>query len=666
MQYVSPLQPPAMRRFFLYTIFSLIFLQSAGLAQVRPGFLYNPNMPYGTLDIRTEINGKSDYYYLVEGRTFSFRESGPGVPTDTYLKMTNFDTSPFQEGHMRHKKDNDDFFEMNYRLLFPREYQKSYAAGYPLIVLMHGAVERGNCYYEECYHGGWEYDPNTNSPPAPTNKDHKLLNNDHHLTIGAREHLAARNRAGNRLPDDSSMPEQAFPGFVLMPQMFNDWDSLWVEKVLRMVQLHVEEYNIDPNRIYIHGLSIGGYATYEAIKRAPWLFTAALPMSAVSEAAKIFEHNQQDKVSHVPLWVFQGGRDTEPTVGWTKGVVGKFRDVGSSVRYTEYPELGHNVWAKSYAEPDFFSWMLKHNKSDIHPHFQRTEINKSENLFPELLLAEGFFAYQWEKDGQVIPGAASHKFTPMEAGVYRARFSRVASPAANDWNKWSKPVTITRVDEDEEEPDDEKPEDEEEDEQPDDEDQSGEEPGEEQPVDEEPEDDATDNDDGDDQTGNDDGGEDQPTEGDEDDDAAGENDNPDDENPGSDDSDEEEQNDNGDGENNPGENDDDEQHTGTPGEGGDGVITNLPDDQAITVSIYPNPVSSQTVTLDIQNPSGRPFDYVVTDALGRTRTSGQLTGSGESEKIILDSFQTLGDGVYILVLRQGSREIKKRVIIRNP
>lgn len=657
-----------MRRLFYVSTLLVISLTQIR-AQVRPEYLYNTTLPYGTLDIRTRISA-SDYYYLVEGKTFSFRESAPGVRTDTYHKMTNYDTSPFQEGHMRHAKGGDDTFEMNYRFLLPRGHQPEYQPGYPMIVLMHGAIERANCYYDECYHGDWDYDPNTNFPPAPTSSDHPLLNNDHHLSIGARDHLNARNRAGNRLPDDPTMPDRSFPGFVLMPQMFNDWDSLWVEKVIRIVQLHIEKYNIDPNRIYIHGLSIGGYATYEAIKRAPWLFTAALPISAVSEAANIFKHNQQDKVSHIPLWIFQGERDTEPTVAWTKGVMQKFKDAGGNVRYTEYPGIGHNIWGWAYNEPEFFSFMLSRNKSDIHAKFQRTEINAKENLFPELVLAEGFFAYQWEKDGKIISGARSNKYVATEPGVYRARFSRVASPSSGDWNRWSNPITITAtaVEEEDEEPDEEEPQEEE----PDEEEPEEEEPDEEQPGEQEPDPDddspgeeeqpgddeqsgeetPDDEDPGDNHPGDDDTGDDT---GDDDEDGNPDNGNGDDDSQdsGSDEG-------SGDGDNN---DDPDEQH-GTPG-GDDDVITSLPDEIALEIFVYPNPVDSHTIMLDVRNPSGQSLDYTITDALGRVQLHGNIAGAGVSGRVAIESEQALGDGVYILHVKHPSGDVKKRIVIRR-
>jgi hypothetical protein len=388
--------------------------------------------------------------------------------------MNSWDTGPYGEGHLRYKEGSKDLFVMNYRLLKPQGYNEGYSQGYPLIVLMHGAVERGNCYYENCFHSTWEYDPNLNSPKASTAADSKLLNNDYHMLIGAKAHLAARNLAGTRMPNDASLPQRGFPGFVLMAQMMNNWDSLSVQHMIRIVRLHVDKYNIDEDRIYIHGLSIGGFATYQAIKRAPWLFAAALPMSAVTEAAYIFKHNQQDKVAHIPLWIFQGGKDPKPSPAFTEAVVNKFKAIGTTPRYTKYDDLGHAVWDRAYAEADFFSWILSKNKSHLFILKGETKIVRANNLFPKLMLAEGFLAYQWEKDGQILGGANSNTLTVNAPGNYRARFSRAsAAPAQNQWNEWSNLVTITEdqpppveeEEEEEEEPEEEEEQQEEEEEQ---------------------------------------------------------------------------------------------------------------------------------------------------------------------------------------------------------
>lgn len=412
-------------------------------AQVKSNYQYSTTMPYGTLDIRTRISS-SDYYYLQENKTFSFRESSPGVRTDTYVDMTAWDSSPYKEGNLRRRTGTVDKFVMNYRLLFPLGYTSTYAQGYPLVVHFHGAVERANCYYTNCYHGTSSYTVEANSPAAPKTATHRLLNNDHNLNVGGKQYLDARNLAGTRKPHDPTMPVRAFPGFVLSVQMFNIWDSLQVEHVIRVVRLLTAKYKIDQDRIYTQGLSIGGYAVYESMKRASWLFAAALPMSAVWDA-NIFKQNQQGRVAHIPLWVFQGGKDTRPSPAFTDAIIQKYKSAGGIVRYTLYPTLGHVIWNSAYSTSDYFSWMLKQSKANLHAFAGNTVIDKSKNIYPKLFLAEGFLAYQWEKDG-VLLANKTHTLTVTAPGKYRARFSRKSSyPTEAQWNRWSPYVTITQT-----------------------------------------------------------------------------------------------------------------------------------------------------------------------------------------------------------------------------
>jgi hypothetical protein len=427
----------------LRLLFCLTLLFSFSLitpAQVKPEYLYNTGMPYGTLDIRTNIS-ESNYYYLEEGETFSFRETVPGNKSTIYRDMTDWDSSPFDQGHLRYKKDATDQFVMNYRLLKPRNYDPSFPDGYPMILMMHGGYERANCFYNDCYHADWNYNPVENSPAAPTDSQSKLLNNDDNINLGGRQHIDARNRAGERLPDAVDLDRRAFPGFMVVPQMMNDWDSLSVENAIRIVLLHARKYNINLNRIYIHGLSNGGHGVYQVIKRAPWLFSAALPMSAVKDGY-ITKQGLQDKIANIPMWIFQGTEDPEPTVANTAALIAKFKEAGATVRYTEYPDIGHAVWNRAYDEDDFFQFMLTKNKSDLHALSGNTAIIASDNISPTLMLSEGFFSYQWELDGNLLD-AHSNILVAKTPGSYRARFSRVANPAESQWNDWSDPVVIT-------------------------------------------------------------------------------------------------------------------------------------------------------------------------------------------------------------------------------
>lgn len=428
-----------MKHIYLFILAALVSLEAFG--QVKSNYIYSTSTPYGTLDLRTRISS-SHYYYVTEGKTFSYRESSPGVKTNKFLKMTSFDSSPYKEGHLRVKNGTADKFVMNYRMLMPNNYNPNYSQGYPLILILHGAVERGNCYYNTCYHSTWSYDPNVNNPKAPTTSTHKLLNNDHNLAQGGKIHLDARNLAGTKLPNDPTLPARAFPGFVIVPQMFNIWDSLNVQDAVRIVQLIQQKYKIDPNRIYVHGLSIGGFAVYQTIKRAHWLFAAALPMSAVHDA-NIVRQGQQPKVAPIPMWVFQGGKDTSPTPAYTNSLVTNLRNAGAVINYTVYADVGHTCWHKAFAEPNFFKWMLSQNKANITPAKGNTVINASKGIYPKLMVGEGFFAYQWEKDGVIISGASTNTYIAKAAGTYRVRFSRIANPTSTQWNQWSNPVKVT-------------------------------------------------------------------------------------------------------------------------------------------------------------------------------------------------------------------------------
>lgn len=420
-------------------IFLPLLVSVCGFAQVDTSYVYNTSKPYGTLDIRI-AKSSTRYYYLQENRTISFRESSPGVKTNTYKDMTSWDSSPYTQGNMREKIGTSDVFIMNYRLLFPQGYQPNYAEGYPMIVMMHGAGERGNCWDNNCHWADRSWRPSSNTPPAPTTSNHSLLNNDHNMLHGGKQHLDARNLAGTRLPNDPAVPARAFPGLVLFGQNLNGWDTPSTQDLIRLVRLVAKKYNVDPNRIYIHGLSNGGIATYHAIKRAPWLFAAALPMSAPSDAG-IISAGLQSTVAHIPMWMFQGGQDVAPTPSRTEGYVRKFREAGAEVRYSLYENLGHGTWNTAYGEPDFFSWIRSKSKTQIHVFYGNTSICGSG---VKMGLAAGFLAYQWEKDGVIISGATGNEYTATQPGVYRARFSRVSrTPGSSQWENWSQAVTIT-------------------------------------------------------------------------------------------------------------------------------------------------------------------------------------------------------------------------------
>jgi chitodextrinase len=374
--------------------------------------------------------------YRLHSGTYSWRN------TNTYFDRTPWDSSPYTEGHLRQYNGT---YRQNFRLLYPNDYDPNYAQGYPFMVVFHGAGERGNCWDKgtslECYYGDITYNPNTSPVNATQDQIDNLLNNDHNLAQGGGAHLSARNRANNLKPDDPAMPARAFPGFVFYPQSLNGWTTTEIRDAIRTVRLLAKQLNIDEDRIYISGLSNGGRGVLNAMVEADWLFAAAATFSAITNHDAF--RTQVDSLANIPIWMFQGGQDTYPTPAATKETIRIFRAAGGIARYTEYPTLAHGTWNSAWAEPDYFSWFLSKNKSNIHAYFGNPNICGSNEVGAKLGMPQGFPAYQWERDGVIIPGATSYLYIAEQPGVYRARFSRVSSnPSPSDWNNWSAPVTV--------------------------------------------------------------------------------------------------------------------------------------------------------------------------------------------------------------------------------
>ncbi len=415
----------------------VLIAASSSFAQVDTTFIYNNNMPYGSLDIRL-AKSASDYYYLQEDKTFSFRQND-GTTTNTYLDMTSWDSSPYRQGNLREVTPDGDQFMMNYRFLIPDNYNATYSPGYPLLVIFHGLGERGNCWDQDCYHADQLWSPITNTPPAPTDATSMLLNNDHQLTNAGNYHLKAHNDAKGKLPNDQSLVATAWPGFIIFPQNLNGWSVTTSQDVIRLVRLFCKKYNIDENRIYIHGLSNGGQGVFETIKRAPWMFAAALAMSPIGDGF-INQQGMAPAIAHIPMWVFQGGLDKNPYPQKTESMIRKFREAGASVRYTLYPDLGHGTWSTAYREPDFFPWILGKNNTTIHVHDDNPTICGGTGV--QLDLPPGFFAYQWQFNGQTIGSATTATYNATAAGKYRARFSRIQNPTEAQWQPWSNEVEV--------------------------------------------------------------------------------------------------------------------------------------------------------------------------------------------------------------------------------
>ncbi|PAP78618.1 phospholipase [Rubrivirga marina] len=117
-------------------------------------------------------------------------------------------------------------------------------------------------------------------------------------------------------------------------------------------------YRIDPARVYLTGLSMGGFGTWEAIQKMPDRFAAAVPICGGGLPLGL------DAARDVPVWAFHGAMDPVVPIEMSVGMVRALRNAGGDVRFTVYPDAGHDSWTETYANPELYEWLLSHLLGD--------------------------------------------------------------------------------------------------------------------------------------------------------------------------------------------------------------------------------------------------------------------------------------------------------------
>ena len=166
-----------------------------------------------------------------------------------------------------------------------------------------------------------------------------------------------------------------FPTVVVIPQCRKKdwWTSPAMEaQALKALDQTMKEFKGDPQRVYLTGLSMGGFGTWGFASGHPAEFAALVPICGGirdPDAAEIPNYRDVDnsadpyvataqKIGKTPVWVFHGEADPVVPVTESRQMVAALKAAGGNVRYTEYPGVKHESWDNAYAEPDLFPWLL--------------------------------------------------------------------------------------------------------------------------------------------------------------------------------------------------------------------------------------------------------------------------------------------------------------------
>jgi predicted peptidase len=167
-----------------------------------------------------------------------------------------------------------------------------------------------------------------------------------------------------------------FPFIVVMPQCRENkiWGSPDMQaQALAALDASIKEFHGDRNRIYLTGLSMGGYGTWQIAAGHPGKFAALIPICSgvrpLKDMPELFvgvDAKAADpyaevarRVAGTAIWMFHGDADPSVPVTEARHLAEALTAVQAKFKYTEYPGVGHNSWDNAYAEPELFSWMLE-------------------------------------------------------------------------------------------------------------------------------------------------------------------------------------------------------------------------------------------------------------------------------------------------------------------
>ena len=223
---------------------------------------------------------------------------------------------------------------LNYRILFPKNYNA--CTKYPLVLFLHGAGERGDNNQAQLTHGGKLFLQKKNRELYPAIVVFPQCPQEDYWA-----HMVEKPRDGRRWRE---FPNAEEPGKALGLTM----------KLLKKL---IVEQQVDLDRVYLMGLSMGGMGTFELLARMPETFAAAVPICGGGNL-KLAERY----AGTTNLWIFLFVKDEVVLPEHSREMYAKLQALGANVRYTEFPDADHNSWDPAFAQPGLLEWLFSHRK----------------------------------------------------------------------------------------------------------------------------------------------------------------------------------------------------------------------------------------------------------------------------------------------------------------
>lgn len=215
---------------------------------------------------------------------------------------------------------------MNYRLYIPADYDPQQA--YPVVLFLHGAGERG--------------DDNLKQLKAGIIEPFKQENNPIYGCIV----IAPQCPVGKQWVNTSGWAQSVY-------STDETPETEELKAVLKIVKEVQATYSTDPDRLYVTGLSMGGYGTWDLLTRHPALFAAAIPVCGGADPSKA------ERLLSIPIWTFHGLLDEKVPPEGTQQMAQALQTLGADAfLFTPLPDMDHYIWSTVYAREEIFFWLL--------------------------------------------------------------------------------------------------------------------------------------------------------------------------------------------------------------------------------------------------------------------------------------------------------------------
>jgi len=218
---------------------------------------------------------------------------------------------------------------LKYRIHLPAPMEEG--ERYPLALFLHGAGERGDDNRIQLRYG----------PPALL--EYALESEDPAIIVAP------------QCPKEKKWVDTPWDGEAhSMPVKPSQPMRLTIELLEKLIS----ELPVDRDRVYVTGLSMGGFGTWDIIQRRPELFAAAIPICGGGDTAKA------ENIKDIPIRIFHGRDDETVLPERSRQMLAALEKVGANVEYTEYQGVGHDSWTRTYSDPAVMRWLFEQRKSE--------------------------------------------------------------------------------------------------------------------------------------------------------------------------------------------------------------------------------------------------------------------------------------------------------------